>query len=74
MRANLLEAEVKKKRKVIWRKEYFLQVEFEVKATIGLADAHFLCVDAGGRKISEPTTVPVPRKPLIRGLDEVEEE
>jgi hypothetical protein len=42
MRANLLEAEVKK-RKVIWRKEYFLQVEFEVKATIGLADAHFLC-------------------------------
>ncbi|KAJ4156688.1 hypothetical protein NW754_008331 [Fusarium falciforme] len=74
MRVNLLEAEVKKKRKVFWRKAYFLQVEFKVKATIGLAEAHFLCVDAGGRKISEPITVPVPREPPIMSLDEVEEE
>ncbi|KAI8656808.1 hypothetical protein NCS56_01285900 [Fusarium sp. Ph1] len=74
MRANLLEAEVKKKREVFWRKKYFLQVEFKVKATIGPAEAHFLCVDAGGRKISELITVPVPREPPIMGLDESEEE
>ncbi|KAM6516117.1 hypothetical protein FALCPG4_014299 [Fusarium falciforme] len=74
MRADLLEADVKKKRKVFWRKAYFLQVEFKVKATIGLAEAHFQCVDAREKKISEPITVPVPREPPIMSLDGVEEE
>ncbi|RSL43568.1 hypothetical protein CEP53_011642 [Fusarium sp. AF-6] len=66
--------EVKKKRKVFWRKDYFLQVNFKIRATIGMAEASFLCVDARGVKVSEPVTVRVPRDPPIMALDEVEGE
>ncbi|RSL94823.1 hypothetical protein CEP52_012398 [Fusarium oligoseptatum] len=74
MRANLEGAEVKKKRKVFWSKDYFLQVNFKIRATIGMAEASFLCVDARGVKVSEPVTVRVPRDPPIMALDEVEGE
>ncbi|KAL2670729.1 hypothetical protein Neosp_014530 [[Neocosmospora] mangrovei] len=74
MHANFSEADAKKKRKVLWRKEHFFQVDFKVKATIGQAEAHFFCVDAGGRKVSELVTISTPREPPIMGLDGVEEE
>ncbi|KAI8713366.1 hypothetical protein NCS52_01280900 [Fusarium sp. LHS14.1] len=43
MRASFSEADAKKKRKVLWRKGHFFQVEFKIKAIIGLAQTHFLC-------------------------------